>query len=126
MSSFTSPLKVEYIDGKNWKLTRPFTYHLNSKHGKAIIKVPIGFETNFASIPKLFRPVIGQPTNKGFGKASVIHDYLYTTHQYSRKKSDQIFLEAMQISGVPKFKRGTMYYTLRFFGRRAWKKSKFV
>jgi len=121
MSSFTTPLIVKHIDGLQWEVIRPFSYHLGSKYGKEIINVPKGFITDFASIPKFAWSIIGAPTGK-YGKAAVIHDYLYHTLQYSRKKSDDIFYEAMGISGVPDAKRRIMYLAVRMFAWIIWNK----
>ncbi len=128
-SSFTSPLIVKVLAGHKFELFRPFTFHLDSKYSHRMIKVPRGFITDFASIPKQLwsiLPPYGKPT-----KAAVLHDYLYKYHgfvsndqfiSYTRKEADQIFLKAMEVLGVDAVKRGIMYNAVRWFGGKAWNK----
>lgn len=124
MSSFTSPLIVKHLNGKDWEVMQEFTYKVSNS--TVMITVPVGYITDFASIPRFAWPIIGHPAGK-HGKAAVIHDYLYSTKQFSRKRSDRIFCEAMKVLKVSNFKRQTMYYAVRWFGRAAWKKkSKFL
>jgi len=40
--------------------------------------------------------------------------------QSNRKTSDRIFLEAMEVLGIPKWKRYLFYYTVRLFGWWYW------
>ncbi|MFA5377206.1 MAG: DUF1353 domain-containing protein [Dehalococcoidia bacterium] len=55
------------------------------------------------------------------GKAAVLHDWLYNCKVFSRKKSDQVFLEAMCVLKVAPWKRNLMYWGVRLFGFLAWK-----
>lgn len=127
MSSFTKPLIVEVLDNGNlYKLKEEFEYYrTNSK--ASIIKVPKGFETNFASIPRLFwgiYPPTGGGTSKTkYGKASVLHDFLYDQGIHDRKTCDKIFLEAMEAMNVGKFTRYLFYYCVRLFARKHYKTS---
>ena len=75
MSSFTSPLIVSPMSsGRDWKLHRSFTYHIGGKYSKKFVRVPAGFKTDFASIPKFLWWL---PYWAKFNKASILHDYLY-------------------------------------------------
>ena len=76
--------------------------------------VPAGFVTDFASIPRLFWRVL--PPTGSYGKAAVIHDYLYRTGAFTRSICDGIFLEAMCELGVPGWKRRVMFRAVRLFG----------
>ena len=120
MSSFTSPLIVTPMpDGRKWKLVKPFSYHVGSKHSRHIISVPKGFVTDFASVPQFlwsWLPFWGK-----FGKAAVIHDFIYQTHCKTRREADDIFLEAMLVGGTKRWKAKLMYYGVRAFGWMAWR-----
>lgn len=119
MSSFTSPLIVTPMpDGRKWKLFRSFTYHVGSKYNKSVIKVPVGFVTDFASIPWVFWTFL--PSWGKYGKAAVLHDYLYQTHNVSRHMADVIFYEAMLVGGTAKWKAKVMYSAVRSWGWLAW------
>jgi hypothetical protein len=118
MSSFTSPLVVSPINSRDWKLMRRFTYHVGSKYSRTYIRVPRGFVTDFASVPRIFWSLI--PPWGRYGKAAVIHDYLYKENIGSRKSADDIFLEAMEVLKVSVLKRIIMYWAVRIFGYFAW------
>jgi len=120
MSSFTSPLIVSPMpDGRTWKLFKAFKYHVGNRYSKNIISVPAGFVTDFASIPWFFWAVL--PYWGRYGKASVIHDWLYQTHQVSRRMADLIFYEAMLVSGTQKWKAKIMHLAVRIFSGFTWK-----
>lgn len=123
MSSFTTPLELEYIDGDNWRLTAGFEY--DSVNDWKII-VPAGFVTDFASIPRLLWNIV--PPAEGYGKAAVIHDYLYrytpdgpNKTWWSRRDADGVFLEAMGVLAVPAWKKWPIWLAVRVFGGRAFK-----
>ncbi len=123
MSSFTTELVIRHIDGKKWEVMQPFRYRIGYRASDLMVTVPVGYITDFASIPRVFWMIVGHPAGK-HGKAAVIHDRLYSTHEYSRKRSDQIFYEAMGVSGVRRWKRKVIYRSVRMFGMFAWKKAK--
>jgi len=122
MSSFTQPLIVSPMKGcRMWKLIEPFEYYVGSENSKETIVIPAGFITDFASIPRFFWSLIGHPVGE-YAAAAVLHDYLYSCQGvipervYSRKRCDQIFLEAMGVLGVGLIKRSLMYASVRSLG----------
>lgn len=110
MSSFTTPLEYEYshYDSKKrrkvYRLSKPFRYRIGSYDEPfAIISVPEGFETDFASIPwpicQWFKP------EGPWSKAAVVHDFMLVIIKnnglkHSRIVADTVFYEAMRVSGV--------------------------
>lgn len=121
MSSFkSSPVLVPHEDGVHWELKEPFEYHLGIKDSGWVISIPVGFVTDFASVPKLLHWLIG-PWGK-HGRAAVLHDYLYRFAVFDRVVCDAIFLEAMRIIGCSKSTRRVIYAAVRVWGRYAWKK----
>ena len=119
MSSFTSPLIVSPMpDGRRWKLHIPFKYHVGSKYSKNVITIPKGFITDFASVPWMLWSWL--PSWGKYGKAAVVHDYLYQHHQVSRGMSDLIFYEAMLVGDTRKWKARLMYFGVRLFGWLVW------
>jgi hypothetical protein len=116
--SFKSPLKLEYIDGKHWLLIEGFSYHTEIM-GIGNIYVPAGFLTDFASIPRGLWNLF-PPTGK-YGKAAVIHDYLYRWTDVDRKTCDDIFMEGMEVLEVNWFSRRIIYRAVRLFGGAARK-----
>lgn len=118
MSSFTTPLKLEYLDGRKWKVLEEFDYWIGEEVTSELVVVPAGFITDFASIPRVFWRIL--PPTDTYGKAALVHDQLYKTGVKTRAESDKIFLEAMEVLGVPAWKRYSMYWALRAFGWAAW------
>jgi len=128
-NSFLTPLIVEVMpSGKIFRLHFAFTYQL----GKMKITVPVGFDTDFASIPRFARMLI--PKLGRYNKAAVIHDYLYQHHMiektyklsyvFTRAEADAIFRDGMRDLGVAKWKYTLMYWAVRLGGFLAWRKRK--
>ena len=124
MSQFTENLIVSPLpDGKRWVLRRPLPYYVGEQDSDELITVPTGFVTDFASIPRMFWTIL--PKWGKYGNAAVVHDFLYCTQpeQYSRKRADEIFLEAMLVLDVGKCTAKAMYKAVRAFGGPGWKKA---
>ncbi len=120
MSRFTELLVVTPLpDGKNWVIRKDFGYAVGKKESEEIIDVPIGFVTDFASVPRLLWWLF--PKWGKYGHAAIIHDYLYWDQKYSKKRADEIFLEAMQALKTGKIKSYILYWSVSWFGYFAWK-----
>lgn len=113
MSSFLTPLHLEYLDGRRYRLLLGFHY-VTLIGGLGSIQVPAGFETDFASVPRFFWRLF--PPTGEYGKAAVIHDYLYRCTTLDRDVCDRIFLEGMEELGVNWWTRHAMYRAVRIFG----------
>jgi len=131
MSSFTDVLRMDFLDdeleAKPFKIVLPFTYYIDKLGGNLKVEIPPGFRTDFASVPKLFRIVV--PPIGRYGKAAVVHDYLceyniawqldeqgnWVYYAVSRKEADKIFRNAMEVLGVGKIKRNTMFWGVRLY-----------
>lgn len=113
------PLLLQNIDGRRFRLVRNFSVVLQD--GRTIT-VPRGFETDFASVPRLFWRLL--PSSGEYNEAAVVHDFLYRcmTYTYTRKEADKVFLELMKRSGVSVIKRRLMYAGVRMGGWTAWRK----
>lgn len=98
-------------------LEHPFRYF--SSFG--VITVPGGFITDGASIPRCFWNILA-PFGEYF-EAAIIHDFLYTeeNRRFTRKQSDDIFMEAMFNVGIGWFTRGLIYRAVRLFGGKLFK-----
>jgi hypothetical protein len=78
---FKTPLNLQFVDGKHYLLTSPLVYET---HAGDTIEVPAWFLTDFASIPELVQPIIGEPEGP-YGPAAVVHDFLYRTCRVRRR-----------------------------------------
>ena len=112
---FRHPLDLEYIDGHQWKVLSAFDYYTDVPP-VPVISVPVGFVTDFASIPRPLWNVFS-PTGT-YGKAAVIHDTIYRTATLpvTRAGADAIFLEAMTALSVNWVTRNILYRGVRIFG----------
>jgi hypothetical protein len=118
MSQFTTPCRVEIIGKDLFRIIEPFEYHVGSFPSLEIIHIPVGFITNFASIPYIFRPILS-PVDT-YAKAAVVHDYLYHTALYERLRCEEIFLEAMTVLKVEPWKKFAVYNSVQKFGWYRW------
>jgi len=117
MSQFTTNFKGELIGKNKWKNLEKFEYHIGEYPSKEVIVVPADFETDFASVPRMFWGFISPVDTHA--KAAVIHDYCYY-NLYNRKKSDKVFLEGLKVLNVPRWKVFCMYRAVRTFGWIVW------
>jgi len=114
---FVGKLRLEDTELENadyralWLLLSVFGYV--TKAGLSI-QVPAGYITDFASIPRMFWRI--EPPTGRVRRAAVIHDWLYALMLVSRDQADRIFLEAMEVCGVPYLKRHAMYLAVRAGG----------
>jgi len=84
-----------------------------------IHEVPIRFVTDLASIP-WFVPI---KQSSDVSAPAILHDSLYCFQKVDRLTADNLFLEAMEVNGVPKWKRTLFYYTLRAAGWWGWNRA---
>ena len=139
MSQFTTPAVLEMLDRYKWRLAEPFEYYteawaltpednsidieLKEVDGVRLvihlIKIPVGYETDLTTVPRLLWSIF--PPNGRYAKAAIVHDYLYSNAIGSKAFADEVFLEAMEVLNVPKWRRTLMYWTVRLFGRGKYK-----
>lgn len=101
-------------DGKYWILLKEFKYELYYIGSGEIIEVPKDTVTDFASIPSCFWNIF--PPWEKYGKAAIVHDYLYLSGIYSRKDSDLIMKEIMINSNVNSLTIFFIYSIIRMLG----------
>ncbi len=125
MSRFTELLLVSPLpDGRTWVIRRDFGYEVGQEGSGDVIDVPIGFTTDFTSVPRLLWAAI--PRWGKYGNAAVIHDWLYWDQGRSRKIADEIFLEGMSVLGVSHIKQQIIFLSVRTFGWIAWRRNQKV
>lgn len=113
MSAFLTELRIVNVDDANDKLTRSLVFESDVLKRK--IKVPRGFVTDYASVPRL--PVAYLLAGGEARKAAVVHDYLYRNQGLcTRAQADAVFEEAMRVTGQPWWRRKLMWLGVRTFG----------
>lgn len=115
MSRFLTPLDLRDNEGQTdarWIVLAPLVYE--SDVAKRTITVPAGFPTDLASVPRL--PIIYSLFGNKARRASVVHDYLYTSGRASREIADAVFREASEATGIPAWCRWVMWAGVRIGG----------
>jgi hypothetical protein len=109
-------------DCRIFRLTASFRYHSSV----GTIRIPKGFHTDGASVPKIFWNIFS-PFGSYFS-AALVHDFLYSKDSDSifsaadRAEADHIFLEAMYNAGVGWLTRHTVHSAVRMGGWASYKK----
>ena len=99
-------------DGKNWILLGYIDFEVNGRRHR----IPAGFVTDFASIPKLARVTINRIGLAIVG--FVIHDWLRKDEQqeYTTQQCDEILYLLMRLFGEGWYTSNKVYYALRSLG----------
>jgi len=109
--------RVSHIN-KNAILLEDLTYI--SGTGEVIV-VPLGFETDWASIPWIFWNIPGFDSDGPAAIPAILHDFLYKLrggdpYGKNRRQCDDLFLEAVQLVGVTWAHRQIIYRMVRAWG----------
>lgn len=135
MSTFTEALITRRLsDGKKWSVETEFNFYEKDNLTGTFANIYEGFVTDLSSIPRLLHALI--PKTGKHDQAAVLHDmgYKYNVvfedHEgevtgydiKDRKYWDDLFLDAMLVSGVRKSRAYTIYAGVRTFGKFAWSK----
>ena len=97
-----------------WRLVEDFGYE--SESGNILI-VPAGFETDFASVPRLLWPILPL-SDAVYDKAAVLHDYSVRNRKfigYSLMDCHRLFREVLLFSGTGRVKTAAMYSAVVMF-----------
>lgn len=133
MAGFLAALKIEEIPGddQQWRLLEPCIYHLQAPEGAEFVEAPIGFVTDFGSIPRALWNIPGLSPFGKYRRAYVIHDKLYvapvvrtvnTARAITRGEADAILEEAMAVLGANWLIRKTVKSGVRLGGWLPWKR----
>ena len=101
-------------------LTKAITWKPNDDQKGAYQEVtaPIGFVTDFASIPRAFWSLLRPDGDYTY--PAIIHDYLYWFQDSDRITSDNILLFGMTDFAIPKLTSTAIYDAVRVAGGSAW------
>jgi hypothetical protein len=101
-------------------LTKPIEWYPNPGQERQFeaVNVPIGFVTDFASIPRVFWSLL--PPDGAYTYPAILHDYLYWVQTRPRDVADEIFRIAMNDFRVGSATVFTIYEAVRLGGQSAW------
>ena len=120
----TPDLLVRSSGDHRWKLLAPVVYEGRDQ----AITVPVGFETDFASVPQAVQWLI--PVSGRYTRAAIVHDWLckegLRSNLMSSHDVDGVFRRIMRESGVPLVRWWLMWTGVRWgalfnpLRRRGW------
>lgn len=87
-----TPLLLERLGDRHWRVSRPFTVLVDDH----MIVIPAGTETNLASIPRIFWRI--WPPVGPWDEAAVVHDYLWD-RDGPNAQANRIFRRLLKQSG---------------------------
>lgn len=114
-------LSVTRFSDAYWYLTRPIEWSPAQGQQLPKVTVPIGFVTDFASIPRALW--IALPRDGDYVWAAVVHDYLYWFQMTSRDVADDVLNAAMKDFNIPTTDRVAIYEGLHLGGGSAWEQN---
>lgn len=105
------PLLLQPMESRRYIIARDW----ETPHGWV---VPMGFQTDGASIPRLFWFLVGSPFTPEVIEGATLHDYLYSTPDAdtTRREADDVFHSFMRQRGVGRLRARLMWLAVRLFG----------
>lgn len=119
---FITTISCRFIPGSNTlELLEPLIYDCPRTRQRFV--VPVGTQSDGASIPKLAWSIIGHPFDPRWRKEAVLHDWFYRLEYkiVSRKMADQLFYDGLRTKGLSYTKAQSMYLAVRSFGWYSWR-----
>ena len=115
----TEPLYVGRFADRIYFLISTIGWQPNpGQIGPKSVQVPVGFVTDFASIPQVFWSLL--PPDGTYTYAAIIHDYLYWEQPVSKAEADEILRLAMEDFKVNSAAVLAIYQGVHLGGQAAW------
>lgn len=128
MSNFTDPVYFESTDifvneRRVYRLTRDLIWEIGFKGSNNKILIPLGFLTDFLSIPFPFTEFVN---NDGpYAAAGALHDFLYSGKILERKECDRQLYDSLISLKCSKIKSVLIWSTVRLFGNKYYGKYRY-
>lgn len=115
--------KAHREDERGNVFTVLYPYRVN--YGGKTFLIPRGFESDGASVPRLFWRVVFPNSDSHATTAGICHDYIYRLQPegWTREEADRMFLSLLVEFGVPVCQALMAYHAVRWFGGIAWKEN---
>ena len=102
-----------------WYMSGPITWRPDDPgQGLPSVSVPIGFVTDFASIPRALWTTL--PRDGDYVWAAVVHDYLYWYQTTTKEVADNVLNAAMGNLNIPTVTRFAIYQGVAVGGGPSW------
>ena len=103
-------------------LLKPITWKPNpGQEAFQAVTVPVGFVTDFASIPRMFWSALRPDGNYTY--PAIVHDFLYWTQTRPKDEADTIFKFGMEDFDIGTVISTAIYQAVYRFGSNAWKEN---
>lgn len=100
-------VSVTQLDDVSWRLNELLVYEGDQQ----TFTVPVGFVTDFASVPRIFVWLV--PAYGAYTKAAILHDHLCRDAPVRRRDADGIFRRCLREAEVPFIRRWLMWAAVR-------------
>lgn len=108
-SGFLTEVAVRGTGPGYWMLLEPLVYEGNTD----LFTVPVGFHTDFASVPRLLRSIVSE--TGVHTRAAVLHDFLGREQRHiTQRDADGIFRRVLREAGIGFTLRWLMWAAVRF------------
>jgi hypothetical protein len=118
VSAFLDTLSTTEISDSIFAIAdHPFRY--KSDYAKRMFTVPVGFTTDFASVPRIV-PAIYALLGDTAHEPATVHDWLYYAAVTTREAADNVLREAIMVFGIPAWRATLFFWGVRLGGWAAW------
>ena len=110
-------------DARGNVFTVLYPYRVN--YGGKSFLIPRGFESDGASVPRLFWRVVFPNSDTHATTAGICHDYIYRLQPegWTRREADRMFLAMLVEHGANRWAANRAYEAVRLFGWMAWQEN---
>ena len=111
-------------DSRGNVFTVLYPYRVN--YGGKTFLIPRGFESDGASVPRLFWRVVFPNSDSHATTAGICHDYIYRMQPegWTREEADRMFLALLVEFGTPVHQALAACHAVRLFGWIAWRENR--
>lgn len=127
LNTDTLALAVTPMGNRLYKVATDTSVSVATDEGYFVFKFKAGFVTNFRSGGVAVDAFVDQVGDEKKALCYLVHDAIYTPcaalgmeHPLSRKKGDELLRDALKYAGMPKWKAGLVYRSVRWFGHSAY------
>lgn len=115
--------KTHREDERGNVFTVLYPYRVN--YGGKSFLIPRGFESDGASVPRLFWRVVFPNSDSHVTTAGICHDCIYRIQpeNWTRAEADRMFLAMLIEHGAPLHSAYMAYLAVRLFGWIAWREN---
>ncbi len=99
---------------RRFRLLQPIEVIVDIDGKPYVFKVPAGFQTDFASVPRWLHGLV--PPMGKYALAALVHDYLYRYGEVSRREADAVFWALSEYGKYGKWRSWLLYLVVRVLG----------